>query len=113
MLPIMHLLIRGMYDLTRLAIYMKARHAFPMSIPIMDGSGYPLATKQFILKSLEDAKNWVRNEAKKEPLKMFIMTPDPHGTGGSSDNGNTARKFFSQKWRQDVLKLFPTATPQG
>ena len=28
-----------------------------------------------------------------------------------SDNGNTARKFFHDKHRQDVLDLYPTATP--
>ena len=45
----------------------------------MDGSGFPLATREFIKKEQEDAKNWIRHEAKTGPLKMFLMTPDPHG----------------------------------
>ena len=77
----LHGKLRGMYDLTRLAIYMKARNAFPSRIPIMDGSGYPPATRAFIVKSLDQAKNWIRDEARKAPLKMFLMTPDPHGSG--------------------------------
>ena len=36
------------------------------------------------------------------PISLFI--------GGTSDNGPTAKKFFSQKLRPHVLKLFPTAT---
>ena len=80
MMPL-HGILRGMYDLTRLMIFMKARSAFPGKIPIMDGSGYPPATQKYIEKYLLDAKNWLRAEARKPPLKMFILTPDPYGSG--------------------------------
>ena len=33
--------------------------------------------------------------------------------GGSSDNGPTAKKFFSQKWRKHILKLFQNTTRAG
>ena len=78
-LPILHGRIRGLYDFCQLAISLKARNVFPGKIPIMDGSGFPPATRDFILKELEDAKKWIRKEAKTGPLKMFLMTPDPHG----------------------------------
>ena len=78
-LPVLHGRIRGLYDLCQLAINLKARNAFPGKIPIMDGSGFPEATRKFILKEREDAKNWIRHKAKTGPLKMFLMTPDPHG----------------------------------
>ena len=80
-LPILHAFIRGLYDLCQLAIALKARKAFPGKVPIMDGSGYPEATRDFINKELDDAKNWIRKEAKKPPLNMILMTPDPHGSG--------------------------------
>ena len=80
MMPL-HGTLRGMYDLTRLAIFMKARKAFPGKIPIMDGSGFPDATRKYIEKCLEDAKKWIRDKAKQAPLKMLILTPDPVGAG--------------------------------
>ena len=60
----------------QLAIFLKARNAFPGKTPIMDGSGFPAATRAFINKELDDAKNWIRKEAKKPPLNMLLMTPD-------------------------------------
>ena len=79
----MHGKLRGLYDFEQLAIKLKARHAFPSSIPIMDGH-FPQATRKYIEKEMKDAKQWIRDEAEKAPLKMFLMTPDPHGTGGTS-----------------------------
>ena len=80
MMPL-HGNLRGMYDFMRLAVFMKARKAFPQKIPIMDGSGFPDATRKYIEKCLDDAKNWIRAEARKPPLRMLVMTPDPHGSG--------------------------------
>ena len=83
-LPITHLPIRSQYDWNRLAIFMKARHLFPNKIPIMDGSGFGTEKQQKrIKKGLATAKKWVQKTAKDGPLKMFLMTPDPHGAGGS------------------------------
>ena len=80
-MPVLHGHLRGLYDFERLAIFLKARNVFPNKIPIMDGSGFPPATVKFIESELEAAKNWLRKEAKKPPLKMLLMTPDPHGSG--------------------------------
>ena len=79
----MHLKLRGLYDLLHLAQFLKARHAFPNMIPIMDGSGFPESSRKMIEGELKTAKQWIRDEAQKAPLKMFLMTPDPHGTGGT------------------------------
>ena len=84
----------------------KRENAFPNGIPIMDGSGFPTATRDYISKELEDAKNWVRKEAKEGPLKMFLMTPDPHGSGGTSDNGPTALSFFHKSGEKPSSTYF-------
>ena len=60
---------------------MKARHAFPRKIPIMHGRGYPIKSRDKILKALKTAKKWYQKKAKDGPLKMFLMMPDPHGSG--------------------------------
>ena len=82
-LPIVHLLLRSQYDWNRFAMFMKARHVFPGGIPIMDGSGFPPDQRKKIKKALAKAKKWIQKKAKDGPLKMFLMTPDPHGAGGS------------------------------
>ena len=46
-----------------------------------------------------------------DQVLLCVMNFLPLHTGGTSDNGPTAKKFFSQKLRPHVLKLFPTATP--
>ena len=88
-LPIVHLPIRSQYDWNRLAIFMKARHVFPKKIPIMDGSGFPPLLRLKIKKELKKAKKWVQKQAKDGPLKMFLMTPDPHGAGGTRLESST------------------------
>ena len=79
-LPIMHGNIRCLYSWTRFAIFMKARRAFPLGIPIMNGK-YPIKLKEKIKKALAKAKKWIQKKAKDGPLKMFLMTPDPTGAG--------------------------------
>ena len=82
-LPITHLRIRSQYDWMRFAIFMKARYVFPGNIPKMDGKRNPPAQRKKIKKALAKAKIWIQKKAKDGPLKMFLMTPDPHGSGGS------------------------------
>ena len=106
----MHDWIRDLTDMERLGIYLYAREVFPDQIPMMHGTGYPKESRDAILAKLDEAKSWMSEKARTGPLQMLMMCPDPHGTGGSSDNGNTARKFFDDKYRNDILDLYPTAT---
>ena len=48
-------------------------------------------------------------------LDYLFLQDKTSGTcaGGTSDNGPTSKKFFSQKHREAVLNLFPNATPTG
>ena len=109
LMPTMHTWIRDLTDYERLAMFLYARDIFPNKIPIMDGK-YPASHRKKILAKLAEAKKFLQDQARRGPLKMLLMMPDAHGTGGSSDNGPTARKIFSYENRQDVLDLFPTAT---
>ena len=103
----MHGKLRGLYDLLRLAAFIQARHAFPSGIPIMDGSGFPLATRKMIEGALKDAEQWIRDEAQKPPLKMFLKTPDPHGTGG---NSRLSSVTTLQHYDTVTLQHYDTAT---
>ena len=77
---VLHNQIRDLTDYLRLAMFLYARESFPDE-PIMDGSGFPVECHDEIVAKLKEAKTWIRNEAKKPPLAMFLMMPDPHGTG--------------------------------
>ena len=84
-MPILHLLIRELTDFERLAIYLYARPAFPEGVPIMDGSGYPVQFRNRIEAELDAGKSWVSDQAASYDghIRMFLMKPDPHGSGGS------------------------------
>ena len=84
-MPILHLLIRELTDFERLAIYLYARPAFPGGVPIMDGSGYPAQFRNRIEVALDAGKSWVSEQAASYDghIRMFLMKPDPHGSGGS------------------------------
>jgi hypothetical protein len=99
----LHAWIRCLSFLEHILYHNNARDAFPDRRPVW-GSGKrkgPVATK-----AVKDAAEAVRQKAKLPPLKLLLDAPDPHGNGGTTDDGNTARLFFHPKNREGVLDLF-------
>ena len=79
-LPVMHGNIRCLYAWTRFIKFMKIRWIFPGAMPIMNGK-YPAALRDIVQPAVKRAKKWMQNLAKDGPLKMFLETPDPTGSG--------------------------------
>ena len=42
----------------------------------------------------------------KEKLNLTVNAPDPHGHGGSAENGNTCRIFLHEKNREKTLSIY-------
>ena len=82
-LPVMHDYIRDLTDMERLGMFLYARDVFPNKTPIMDGSGFPQESRAAILAKIDEGKKFMSDQARNGPLKMLLMVPDPHGTGGT------------------------------
>ena len=81
MMAILHAWIRDLYDYMRLAQFLYARDTFPNKIPIWEGT-YPESHRDAILAKMAEGKKFVQDKARQGPLKMLLMVPDSHGTGG-------------------------------
>jgi hypothetical protein len=54
----------------------------------------------------------VRQKAKQPLSKLLLDAPDPHGNGGTTDNGNNAREFFHPKNHEGVMDPFDVSSEQ-
>ena len=45
-------------------------------------------------------------KVREPPLNLIINAPDPHGHGGSVENGNTCRIFLAPSNREAVMNIF-------
>ena len=104
-IPPLHSRINSLRFWETTIYFFNARKSFPNEIPIKK-PGHRKSPAQ--LDAFELAKKNVRNEAKYGELGLILDCPDPTGCGGNSDNGNTAKEFFSEKNREAVVKLFKT-----
>ena len=92
-IPPLHAWLRFLSFFLELAMRLKAKH-------FKHG-----ATSDAMKEEMEQAKKWLREEAR-EALKRGYLTPSAFG--GTSDDGNGARIFFSAKFRDVVINLFKT-----
>ena len=56
--------------------------------------------------ALKEAMDYFTMKVREAPLNLVINAPDPHGHGGSVENGNTCRTFLHPKNREAVLAIF-------
>ena len=82
MMAILHAWIRDLYDYMRLGQFLYARDVFPNKIPLMEGT-YPAKHRKKIKEKLAEGKKFMQDQARRGPLKMLLMMPDSHGTGGT------------------------------
>ena len=81
MMPVMHAWIRDLYDYMRLGQFLYARDVFPNKTPIWEGR-YPESHEDAIKAKMAEGKKFMQDKARRGPLKMLLMIPDSHGTGG-------------------------------
>ena len=81
MMAILHAWIRDLYDYMRLGQFLYARNFFPNKTPIWEGT-YPESHRDIILEKMAEGKKFMQDKARRGPLKMLLMMPDSHGTGG-------------------------------
>jgi hypothetical protein len=63
-------------------------------------------------KRIDEAKKVFQCEANKGPLNMRLDCPEPHGSGGSTDTAETARRFFKAENCQHVANLVKGTTEE-
>ena len=97
-IPLTHFPIRMMSHYINVFIHLRARDHFPRGIPIMDGS-FKFGAQEFV-----DIEHGLFIASAKEELKLLIDCPDPHGSGGTTNDGNTARLFLGKK-RSGVIRI--------
>ena len=56
--------------------------------------------------ALKEAMDYFTQKVREQPLSLLINAPDPHGHGGSVENGNTCRIFLDPKNREAVIAIF-------
>ena len=87
---VLHQWLRDLGNMEKIIYRFNARDKFPKRTPTME-AGVKM-TKEAAL-AVQLAKLNFREEAL-EKLQLILDTPDPAGHGGSSDDGNAAKKFF-------------------
>jgi hypothetical protein len=92
--PILHSRLRA------LSFFEQFAYRFNANVPIM-GRGKRLTTYQ--KEKVEAAKKDFISQAKND---IKIILDSPRAEGGSSDDGNTAKRFFSPENREAVVGLF-------
>jgi hypothetical protein len=95
-IPVTHAYIRALSHFEKLVYHINA------DVRIM-GRGQRIGGEA--KEQLKVSKAKFQEEAARGPLHMRLDQPDSHGAGGSSDTGQTARQFFSQKKRADFIAL--------
>ena len=71
----LHSWIRAFYMIWRLFYHLNARDAFAKRIPTMRGEKKGKAINDRV----EEERQNLITEAAKEPIKMLVDSPDPHG----------------------------------
>ncbi len=95
-IPVTHAYIRALSHFEKLVYHINA------NVRVM-GRGQRIGKEA--KEQLKEAKAKFQEEAARGPLHMRLDQPDSHGAGGSTDTGQTARQFFSQKKRSDFIAL--------
>ena len=91
----MHTWIRDLTDFERLCQFLFAREVFPNQTPIMDLRKVPADYKKRVSEKIAEGKKFMQDKARRGPLKMLLMMPDSHGTGGMS--GAIISKYLCSK----------------
>ena len=99
---VLHQWLRDLGNMEKIIYRFNARDKFPKRTPTME-AGVKM-TKEAAL-AVQLAKLNFREEAL-EKLQLILDTPDPAGHGGSSDDGNAAKKFFGYEDRDAVVSFF-------
>ena len=66
------------------------------------GNKIPEEDEEALIEALE----FFTMKVREPPLNLIINAPDPHGHGGSVENGNTCRIFLAPSNREAVMNIF-------
>ena len=98
----LHAWINDLGNMEKIIYNFNSRDFFPKRTPVMEAGKHKGKAAAL---AVQRAKLEFRDEAR-EKLHLVLDTPDPAGYGGSTDNANSARKFFGYEDRDAVVSLF-------
>ena len=109
-IPNVHAFINSLGHCQNIIWLYNARHSFPNSVPIQGIMGTEKRTDEQQV-FVDIAKELFMDEAN-DPrgLNLPLNQVDKNGKGGTRNNGNMAKLFFSPENREKVLDLFKTDT---
>ena len=104
-IPEMHFILH-LFDYSRNTyITMKARQILGR-LPERGSKGRGNKISEEDEEALAEALRYFTLKLREPPLNLMTNAPDPHGHGGSVENGNTCRTFFDPKNREAVIRIY-------
>ena len=103
--PSMHFIIHVFDVKKKLFVTLHVRKANNGILPERGSKGRGNKTDPEVEKLYKEAMEAFTTRCK-EKLNLTVNAPDPHGHGGSAENGNTCRIFLHEKNREKTLSIY-------